>query len=913
MPFIFVLNFDGANLLVSSIQVILKMKVLLSTEARKLVYFAEWSLILFSIFMMVSFLGGEVYLKRTNMLNSSNNDNDNDGVVGHTFQNLYPAIFQSFSIILFGYVSGRVKLLNATQSKGLGNYITYFALPALLLKSMVELNFGKVNWLFWTAILISKVIVFLIVFIFTLILGRKCDIGSAGIHSIACTQSNDFALGYPIIVTLYKDTHPEFIPYLYLFAPISLVLLNPIAFICLEIQKNRHASMSWGAMLFKVFKGIILNPVVLMVLIGLIGNYVFSQTVPTLIKSILETLSASFSATALFYLGLNMVGKIKQDTGFFFVTPVLLIAAKLVLLPLVARQVVYAMKPGGADSNLTTDFSTYGFLYGTIPAAPTAFIFASYYGIATAVIATAMVLGTFISAPLMFITASMVTLPVDYPDKYNMFLSDVSYDISWIGFGSCCWILLIFLLGRRYLRLPHKFTTNLVVAQMLMCIGYILLVSWKNCTYWQHLVQHTIFLVGVFSARCWAAMISVALCLLRCRSTCFVLQHKFWFYFYGWGVPMVVVGVLVAASNLNDDLISPVFGYGRSQLITSTLMLVLNILLTIIPLVILQRRDRFHHSTYEQLQGESHDRNPESDTLLNTTEDEDDISDDSDVEKPINSGSYQATPKKGVLDIEDIARDGIQNLSVQMCSASYQCSPQRKDHCRSMLLHRRRQERRLSMFSSMSESAKHQIGRHLVLLLLLILSMVVGLFLCTWKIFNNTESGIYIELEFLDSVFNYGQGFFVLAVFGFDTQYVLVPFIKTFRKYFYGVKQVHLEDPSDLSPEVLHTCDQFLVHHVAKCKNEIVQDLRYHFKTYSNVFKGSKLVDWLLDIGLAEERADGVDYGKRLLQGRVIQHILQEHNFEDCNYLYEFIPSSSSSSNSETPESDNTSTQNESD
>jgi hypothetical protein len=32
-----------------------------------------------------------------------------------------------------------------------------------------------------------------------------------------------------------------------------------------------------------------------------------------------------------------------------------------------------------------------------------------------------------------------------------------------------------------------------------------------------------------------------------------------------------------------------------------------------------------------------------------------------------------------------------------------------------------------------------------------------GLFLCTWRLFNKTISGIYVEMEFLDAVFNYGQ------------------------------------------------------------------------------------------------------------------------------------------------------------
>ena len=38
-----------------------------------------------------------------------------------------------------------------------------------------------------------------------------------------------------------------------------------------------------------------------------------------------------------------------------------------------------------------------------------------------------------------------------------------------------------------------------------------------------------------------------------------------------------------------------------------------------------------------------------------------------------------------------------------------------------------------------------------------VLTSFQGLFLCTWRLFNNQVSGIYVEIEFLDGVFNYGQ------------------------------------------------------------------------------------------------------------------------------------------------------------
>jgi hypothetical protein len=48
------------------------------------------------------------------------------------------------------------------------------------------------------------------------------------------TQSNDFAFGLPIITSLYSASHPAFPMLLYLVSPISLVVLNPIAFTLCE-------------------------------------------------------------------------------------------------------------------------------------------------------------------------------------------------------------------------------------------------------------------------------------------------------------------------------------------------------------------------------------------------------------------------------------------------------------------------------------------------------------------------------------------------------------------------------------------------------------------------------------------------------------------------------------------------------
>lgn len=57
---------------------------------------------------------------------------------------------------------------------------------------------SSVNWLFLASICVSKAVVFVLVAVVTLLVYRPVDLARAGLYAIFCTQSNDFALGYPI-------------------------------------------------------------------------------------------------------------------------------------------------------------------------------------------------------------------------------------------------------------------------------------------------------------------------------------------------------------------------------------------------------------------------------------------------------------------------------------------------------------------------------------------------------------------------------------------------------------------------------------------------------------------------------------------------------------------------------------------
>lgn len=64
---------------------------------------------------------------------------------------------------------------------------------------------------------------------------------------------------------------------------------------------------------------------------------------------------------------------------------------------------------------------------------------------------------------------------------------------------------------------------------------------------------------------------------------------------------------------------------------------------------------------------------------------------------------------------------------------------------------------------------------------------------------------------------------------------------------------------------------------------------RTGLKTYKDVFSGTRFVDWLVEVGLARDRVEAVNYARHLIEGRVLRHINSVHHFYDRSLLYTFV------------------------
>ncbi|XP_065096323.1 lysosomal cholesterol signaling protein isoform X2 [Paramisgurnus dabryanus] len=718
-----------------------------------------------------------------------------------SIDNLFPALLECFGIILCGYVAGRSDIISVGQVKGLGSFVSCFALPALLFKNMVELRFEHVVWSFLWSILIAKVCVFLLVGVLTLLVASpESKFSKAGLYAIFATQSNDFALGYPIVDALYRSSYPEYVQYIYLVAPVSLILLNPVGFALCEIQRWRQTTdcnYSKLHVMFTVVLQILKNPIVFMVIVGILSHFLFGGRVPVLLGEFVDGLANSFGGAALFYLGLNMVGQMRKLTRTTGVSLILLITAKLLVMPLMCKNMVELLDAGNFSFVNHSSLSDYAFLYGVFPTAPSVGIYAAQYNMELEVVTSGMVISTFLSAPIMYVSAWLLTIPWMEATSLVTELQDVSLNISAVSLIALVWTLAVMLLSKKFRTPPHMFATNLFFAQLLTCVWMII---WKfvleQGSAFGQIVIFTLLYGCLYSTYMWTGLLAFSLTLLRRNEN---LKVKPWiFMVFGWGIPFVVVsGLLIVGQRMMDNFDSAFF-YGKGQMVCTLLVLGCSIVLGGLSLMGLGRGVQ-EEQNYEALV---------QNFMTGTTED---------VRHPQTDSQYSPvlTPTHSSLNTDGFGSEPMPDMIVGHLN-----DPPRPST--GVLL------------SEASGSTRvqegRQIARHVLLCLLLIISLLANLSSCLWWLLNADPGRLYLELQFFCAVANYGQGFISFALFGLDEHFIILPFKKRLAALC-GFGQGENPEPTAVQEEIRLTCTQFVRYHKDQCVQDVVRN-RGFFLSY---------------------------------------------------------------------------------
>ncbi|XP_056649992.1 integral membrane protein GPR155 isoform X2 [Monodelphis domestica] len=718
-------------------------------------------------------------LTSSNLTSSINMTNSLPATVAYQFNStstppsmsitsLFPALLECFGIILCGYIAGRAHIITSTQAKGLGNFVSHFALPALLFKNMVILNFSHVNWSFLYSILVAKASVFFIVCVLTLLVARPDSrFSKAGLFPIFATQSNDFALGYPIVEALYQTTYPEYLEYIYLVAPISLMMLNPIGFIFCEIQKskeNHDTSQNKVKIVGLGLLHVLQNPIVFMVFIGIAFNLILGQKVPVYLEKFLDGLGSSFSGSALFYLGLTMVGQIKKLKKSAFVAIILLITAKLLVMPLLCRAMVELLDKTSGLMNHTS-LSNYAFLYGVFPVAPGVAIFATQFNMEVEIITSGMVISTFVSAPIMYVSAWLLTIPSMDPKPMAYAIQNVSFDISIVSLVSLIWSLAVLLLSKKYKQLPHMLTTNLLIAQSIVCAGMMMWNFVKEKNFVGQILVFVLLYSSLYSTYLWTGLLSISLFLLKKKETIQIPVGII--IISGWGIPALLVGVLLIAGKHNGDSIDSAFFYGKDQMITTAVTLFCSILISGISLMCMNQSTQ--EGNYEGLDRRS--QNSKAGEAERTSIEENPVP--INEPEPFTSSTIERSSCSCSVGNGKLCHsvDPIDNRSPgEALTPSLGTDEHCVSQCNSQSCILAQEEEQFLQIGD------KQLARHVLLCLLLIVGLLANLSSCLWWLFNKEPGRLYVELQFFCAVFNFGQGFISFGIFGLDKHFIILPF-----------------------------------------------------------------------------------------------------------------------------------------
>ena len=321
-------------------------------------------------------------------------------------------------VIAAGYFAGISSTISEADRAGLGKFVGVISLPSLLFNQMATLKFRTINWTFMLTILMAKVVLFGLVAIGTLLfstdhLGPDGSSSSrfidAGINAIMVTQSNDFALGYPLLQSLYSNKEPSWVSLLFLMAPISLILLNPVGFFLIlfgvnspqsttksrimvsncevfsnvfaccrntdipspaqEPAVNNVSNTALGTFRQLIFR-VITTPLVFWTLIGTLSNLCFGPGLPQTIDFVSGMVGNTFPPCALFLTGLAMGTKRKRPLDRkTLARSFALSTCKVFLMPVVNVFLLHLL-------NARDDMLAFGVIYGAIPTAPSVLVYA---------------------------------------------------------------------------------------------------------------------------------------------------------------------------------------------------------------------------------------------------------------------------------------------------------------------------------------------------------------------------------------------------------------------------------------------------------------------------------------------------------------------------------------------------------
>jgi predicted permease len=309
-----------------------------------------------------------------------------------------------FGLIFVGFFSGKLMSIEKTGLAWLNFFIVYIALPPMLFRLIAKAPFENlVNWPYILGTTLSTYMVFLVVFITAIVIGRS-GISKSAMQASVASYGNVGYMGIPLMLAVFGEKAA---------IPATLILCfdSLLQFIIVPLLQGvgGHVKGGWASTLKRIFTNVLLNPFILATELGFIASW-YQYTPPPAIDNMLRYMGNAAPACALFALGVTVALQPLKRIGWDlpFIT-----ATKLILHPLIVLGVLLVM--GGFSST----WIQVAVLMAALPTAANVFVMATHYdtyvdGTSSAILFNTLIsLGT-ISVLLFLLTTDRLPMSLTF-------------------------------------------------------------------------------------------------------------------------------------------------------------------------------------------------------------------------------------------------------------------------------------------------------------------------------------------------------------------------------------------------------------------------------------------------------------------------------------------------------------------
>tara|TARA_R110002012_G_scaffold58934_2_gene153390 strand:- start:399 stop:1346 length:948 start_codon:yes stop_codon:yes gene_type:complete len=202
-----------------------------------------------------------------------------------------------FLIIGMGYIAMLLGIVNREQMQGIGNFVMYFALPALVIRALTQNPLEDVfNFEYLLAYGVGSVMVFSLALCLAVFIQKK-SLQTGAIFALGMSASNSAFTGYPVAAMVLG---PPAVTFLALSMIIENLLIIPAALILAEMGQQ-----SGGGLVRTVKQTatrLVKNPILMAISIG-VAIAIAEIDLPGPMTKAIDMVANAAGPTALFVIG----------------------------------------------------------------------------------------------------------------------------------------------------------------------------------------------------------------------------------------------------------------------------------------------------------------------------------------------------------------------------------------------------------------------------------------------------------------------------------------------------------------------------------------------------------------------------------------------------------------------------------